>query len=215
MAVVPLRRAVRRSAPAEVKYVDFNGDVYLDNNATQNLSIVHLSGLAQGVAGWQRIGRRVNPKFIQLTFTVLPYNIPATSSQMKIALVRDRHPDGGVPAYLTMFSSVNQAGTLSSDCNSFINPDQRDRFSILYQKEFAVGHVAATTGDIQRISQTSDQVSGRFYKKLTFPLEYRGATSSIADVQANALYLVAFSQDIISASQMWTCHFSSRIAYTD
>lgn len=210
---VPSMRLCRVSKP-EVKYIDNNNDMFFDNNPANNTSIAVFNNVAQGVSGFERIGRSVRAKRIEFQYMVQPYVLPALANRVRVAIVRDKHPDGNIPTFATIFASINGVGTITSDVESFINPDERERFQVIYSRLFSTASVDAT-GVILRENMSSTNLSGSFTYSPKCIVDYKGTTTSMADIQSNAFYVIAFCKDTTSASQMWALHYSTRFSYTE
>lgn len=215
MAMVRLRRTPRSSS-TETKWVDLNGDVAFDNTAASNGQMLTLNRVAQGVAGYQRIGRKITMKSLQLTYCIQNAVLPAVYDRLRVILVKDKSPEGVLPNFSTIFSSVSREGVITSDVESFVNPEQRERFQVLYSKLHTVGSVTSD-GIILRENMSGVDLNGKFYKRLNMTADYRGVGSGTADIQANAIYIIAMSYHTNNSltPNTWSLHFSTRIAYTE
>lgn len=137
-----------------------------------------LNGCAPGTGPSQRIGRRINMKSLILRFTFGAATASSTIFQgrIKIWIVADTQANATTPAFSDIFTAPAQCLA-----NAVANLDNRDRFKVLWKKSVlldqAGGHPAAYFDANIRLRCTTTYNAG--------------TAGTVADIQTNALYLVA------------------------
>jgi len=191
-----------------------------------------LNPVIEGSSNYNRLGRRIRMKSIQIVINMesavqtLTPSAPATvfAPRMRIALVYDRQPSGGaVPAFNDVWQQRDQFG-LSSDYEwSPNNVDNQSRFIILRDCKinFATNN-ALETNQIS-LSINNAFIEGtqcKLFKKLKgLETNFRSNTvgntgNTIADIQSGALYLV-FRSNMIPADATIACTWTSRLRFYD
>lgn len=209
-----LTRYIRPTQSGEMKYIDANQDIFADNNAASNNSIILLNGMSAGAAMWQRIGRKATLKAVNLTYTIQPYNIPAASDRIKVSLVFDRMPTGFFPVHNEVFLSQNSAGTALCDPESQVNLNNRDRFRILHTKTYAVGGVLSS-GEVVRTNLEASELHFKRYIKCNLPITFKADGNLLGDISGGALYILVQALTATSATQTWTVHYNARMMFSD
>lgn len=208
------RRFSRPASKPEMKCVDVNAEFFFGNDPSTNTNINFINAISQGTGAYQRIGRKISIKSINLTYRIQPKNLPAPTTRLKVALVWDKHPDSATPAYNEIFNSLKQDGTSVSDVESLINLDHTDRFVILHSRMFSGGR-ADLNGNILVQNMDANRMTGTYIKSLSKTMTFKGAGSDLSDVQSGALYFVTFNSDATTAQQFWDAHMQLRLKYTD
>jgi len=186
--------------PKELKLVDgANGTV------TPNTGLVYLiNGIATGDEMNTRDGRKVNIMSIH----ILGHQICSATSNLPgivyVALVYDKRPGAAVPAFSDMFS-LFPSGTIP-----FINPSNRERFSVLWCAKGAIGPytlVAPLMADSTAwqyeafIDLTEDSVTTVF----------SGTGATIASISHGAIYAAV----ICGANNVTTSSIFTRVRFTE
>lgn len=205
---------VRREPRAEVKYVDRNDNVFFHNAAGGNVQVHALNLLEQGTGGFQRIGRRVYLKHIHFQYEVQPYTLPAPSDRLRVSLIFDRSPTGTFPLYSEMFASRGAGGAVISDVDAFQNVETAPRFRILHSKMFSVGGISALS-EVLRQNMDANLMKADVRVSLNTAMNFKGATTDLADCQSGVIYLVVQSVTSTITDANWLCHFSSRTCFSD
>ena len=118
--------------------VSFPADAIVTTTGT-NGGIYLLNGVQEGVGSWNRIGRYIWNKSIELdlTFDWSTYNTATDSAQVTASWLRcivvwDKQPNNGaIPTFETIFGHTDQAGVESSSVEDHLRYDNMFRFKIL------------------------------------------------------------------------------------
>lgn len=203
------------SRRTEAKYVDQNVDFPFDNATASSTGVLLLNGMGQGSASYNRIGRKTLLKKIIFSYQIQPYNLPANSDRLKVALVWDRTPIGALPNVDAIFASTPASGVTTTDIDSEPNLSNQTRFKILHHKIY---NVALVDGAQQVLRMNMDANDLVFRKNYNVSLHTDWADSvatGISNIREGALYLVVLSQGASAAGQTWMCHVTSRCVISD
>ena len=108
-----------------------------------NEGIIPLNLIDQGTDLQNRIGKKAFIKSVKLRISGLCETIGSgtiNNNTLRVCVVKDRQPEGVVPSFETIFSSVDQGGNVTSDVFDYQNPVEFQRF----QHAFYVSKLLAT-----------------------------------------------------------------------
>lgn len=213
---VPLASRGWRPNSVEKKVNDNNVNNY---NINTTGSVTLLANPALGTDFNQRIGRRITYKSIYIrgfvstdasnTPTVATNATP--SSLARMILLYDAQPNGAAPAILDVLVTA-------SACAQF-NLNNRDRFIILADKTFALGHYVVTTTATQALASTAQQVyKVKCYKKV--PVRAQDAVfnavngGTVADINTGALFMIWIGTVAAGATDS-LAQVSTRVRFND
>ena len=179
----------------------------------------------------QRIGRKVNVRSIYLKWRAFPRYIanpqgavyiansqwPETAA--RILLVKDTNPNGVLPT----ITDILQVDTTSAlvDPLSFINMNNRDRFTILMDKMHQFGSLSTAYGGAGQPAVIQNALgsttwTGKKYKKCNHEVVFNGtSTGAIADIASGALYLVFIGSESVGSNRYSNVEINWRIRYDD
>lgn len=193
----------RRVDTPELKYIDTSA---VDQGILAAGSLVLMNGCATGTTVTTRVGRKIVMKSI--TININTFNAGATSQSYpigvsgKISLVYDSQPNGGAaPGYTSIYKSAHPTSPL--------NLDNRDRYKVLWTKNFVVGSYEIAASKLTAGSPTNSTRKG--YKKCNLPVIFGGDGSTQADIQTGALYLTA----VVDANLGAAFDYFVRVRYSD
>lgn len=141
-------RNTPRAMLTEKKVVDINElNINIDSTGTQ---LQLLNGCVPGSQNYNRIGRKICMKSLQLRGHIAKQNNAAAANAAKgrLIIVYDKQPNGTAPTFANIIQSQNIAGATSSLVDDMVNLDNRDRFEIIRDMVVAVGpydHTATTS----------------------------------------------------------------------
>lgn len=160
-----------------------------------------LNPLGQGNSDGTRVGDRVRQKMLDMRIRMYSVN-PIT---IRVMLILDTRPAGSYPAILDILDG-NDPQTGSSGIMSHRSKINLSRFVVL-QDQFMTFN--------PQITGTVQEKFIHVYKKLNFGTDYsRGNAASVADIQTNALYLIAISNAINAATNPYLS-YASKMTFTD
>lgn len=168
---------------------------------TEGGTLLLLNGLAPGTGASQRIGKKALMKTIQFRASIGSGTLGATAFRglVRYLWVYDKQANATAPTVAQILEQV--------DATSFMNMDNRDRFVVLADKQFA-------------LDQNGGNESHQFkvYKKCNLPTIFNAGTAgTVADITSGSIYLLIICKNANSAAETNTpdTWFYSRIRYDD
>lgn len=193
-------RTIRRSAP-ELKNVDIVLDGAISYGQAGEPDTQVYCSIAQGVGSFQRIGREVTLKSIQIRASIHA-NTASTMADVRLVLVYDKQANGTDLSFTSVFDTQT--------VESFPKLENSKRFVILWDKNMTI--LSNTTTPVNdNVLRTID-----FYKKVNLKQLYSGTGSSYTDLQTGSLYLMAICDVPVGAGTVqpsWTGMM--RVRYVD
>lgn len=193
----------------EVKTVDVSAAVVQVSTST---TAVLLNSLVVGAEVYQRLGRAISMKSIEIKNYIFPSGNTATNDALRFCVVYDRNPDGAYPTFSEVFTSINAAGSVTTDAFCFPNPTNVDRFKIL--KDWHIPIIPSAAVAPSALAQQDPNLPMWMHHYVNLGgLESRygnGATHPTS----GGLYL--FIQGVVApASAGCNCVYQARLRYTD
>lgn len=186
-----------KSSTVEKKYIDTAPAVYA---ADVTGSITLISGVATGTDYTNRIGRKILVNSIYVRGVVFTVGSNTNNSLARLMLVYDKQPTGALPVMTDILNSSTSVDQL--------NPNNRDRFAIIMDKQFGLGAnvnaVYANTPNIFPIKK---------FKKCNLEIVFDGTTSGIASISTGAIYGVVIGNQTATTGPDFD--ISYRIRFTD
>lgn len=193
-------------------------------------TIVLLNGIQQGAAYYNRIGARIELKnihirgFVRNTANDQDPGYTSDGGYARVVVVYDRSPNGVIPQISDILQTRNELGATSTTEFSEINLDNRDRFIILRDNEFALPDVTVQPlGDDSGYTQqdypynNGHEIMYNEFIKLKGLVTHFKSTSNpatIGDITVGALYIFAISKDSNQDSK-WVMDTSTRLRFMD
>lgn len=186
---------VRTVSSAERKGVVFN----LTSTTIPSGGLVTLiNGIGTGSDIDTRDGRQVNLKSMTGQLYVFPGATAAGSAALHFYIIRDKAPNGSLPAFTDIF-----------DTNSVPHVPRQDakhRFTIVRSIPRSIGYDGTATVTYNNNSpmyiDMGKPLSGRMF--------FKGVTSGIASIDTGALYFVA-----IGSNANYTMQLKTLVEFTD
>lgn len=207
-SLVPLGTFGYRPNPIERKVNDISVATYqVHTTSTPTLLCLPVTGSDFN----QRIGRKITIKSvyirgrvgIQSGFGISTADSP--SQQARFLIFADLQPNGAAPAVTDLLVSADPASQL--------NLNNRDRFVILSDKEYAFDPYSKTAAAGGQNGHSIANV--KVYKKLNMEVIFNAVNGgSIADIQSGALYMLWLGSEA-SGAQDINAILSTRVRYTD
>ena len=224
------RRGVNRK---EKKGCDVGlpGDLILSTTNT-NGNIYLLNGIQEGVGSWNRIGRYIWNKSIEIDLNLFFTSSYAavehpqiTGSWVRCLLVWDKQPNNGaIPTFETIFGHTDQAGTESASVQDHLRYDNMFRFKVLMDSQInpsLVNTTASSVASSPASAGIASQVHIRYHKyvklgnKMT---NFSGTANPMtnANISTGSLYLILRSPTNV-LTDYWTIGTQStcRLRYVD
>jgi len=184
----------------ELKYNDIASTGYV---ADTTGTVTALNLIAVGDDNTTRDGRQVTIKSVQLKGILKPVDGSTLTSKCRLLLVWDNAVNSGAIA------TVAQILTASTSI-AFPLVDNAQRFTILRDMTFALGHDNTTTGfEVASPSAYDIEV----YLKINQLTQYSGTTAAIGSVQNGALLMVTIGDQAAAAGGIF--QLASRVRFCD
>ena len=173
------RRVYKRVFRPETKTIYATGTTPCDVIGTITL----LNGIAQGDTGDTREGRKITLRSIQLRGVDYVTDGTGKDQMHRFMIVQQFRPNGAFPA----INDILHATTISSLRNRFKIHD----YKVLYDKTFTL-NASGESGSTRFM---------RIYKKMFLNQYFNSqSTGTIADIQSNAIFLVAIGSNASGAT---------------
>jgi len=200
------------SLPAiELKSVDISGTIALNNDGLGNGHTALINGLIPGSNNYQRIGRRVTAKKINIRcFVYTSAASPAVVDDIfRFAVIFDEQPStiSAVPAS-SLWQMTSSTGVTSTDMLSFNNRDNSMRFKTLRS------HMVQINAEQQASETYKERILWEWDIPCNYSTQYNaGVAGSITDITTGALYFVAHGDS--SATAQWSVDYAIRYKFHD
>lgn len=176
---------------AEKKVVDLNLASYAVENTGTVITL--LNGCVAGSQNFNRIGRKINLKSLQLRGFLNQTDSSTGLTYVRMIIFYDKQANGAAPTFANVITSQNIAGTTSSAATDMVNLDNRDRFEIIRDRVFCLGAIDTTatqtyTGSPQNIA--IDEYVRLGNRETVFNA---GTAGTVGDIQSGSLYVVWIS----------------------
>lgn len=210
----PLATRGFRYPVREKKFFDVDQTYAFNTTGTVKLLAVPVLGTDYT----NRVGRKIVLKsvYIRGLATVEgAFNLPAppmtSLAQLgRLILLVDSQPNGSAPAILDILTAASAI--------SHLNPNNRDRFRILWDKQYAFGPIKVDNTATQSYAWAQGQAVYpiKYYKKLNIETIFNaGVAGTIADINSGALYLVAIGTTAAGTNTDADAVVSCRVRFDD
>lgn len=214
--------ATLRSSSTEIKSCDvpqFNQK--LENNV---LNPKLLNGIIEGAAFYQRVGRKIEMKSLQIKGWMAPdENTTQDITQRgRILIVYDRQANGVAATWDDVIQSYSNTGAVSNGSLDFVNLDNRDRFVILRDIEMimpSVTRIGTVDVFMQGTASHGNSAGEEFMINEYIPLkglvtQFKGATGGIGDISTGSLLFFTHGTSGPNESG-WFTQVACRLRYRD
>jgi len=171
-----------------------------------------LNLVAQGQDYNSRVGRKILIKSVYVRGTIFPQNAGGLAEPNTVArclLIWDLQPNNGpIPNLSDIFQQYAAGPTNIFNSSSLMNLNYRERFVVLWDKEYTLGQVTAAiaNGESCRVVKK--------YKKVGLSVTYSGvAALTIGEIATGALHLVVLGDATAGTAAQLTG--VARIRFTD
>lgn len=196
-----------RPTGSELKWVDYT-PVTVTASTTNN--IYTLNFVATGSDAYNRVGRKINVKSIQIKARFVPSGNAAINDMVRLMVVYDRQGYQGAITFADIVKSTDSAGLTSSTVYDHKNPDNESRFKILMDQTWNLPQNAASIDSSVLTDYTKGTMIDKYIKCNTMTDFQAG--SNIPDT--GAIYFVVMGQQVV-ASAPTSVQWTSRVRFTD
>lgn len=171
-----------------------------------------------GAAAYNRIGRKVNLKNINLHYNLVTQgSLGSKATYVRVVLVYDRQTNGAAPPWSLVFAATDGSGTVTSDVFSPVNLSNRDRFEILRDDHYMVPDIPALeapTPDTCGFTPTMDELKRHHFVPLTGrDTVYSASGGTVGDVSTGGLFFFVLGGTDSSTNGTWKVRVDARLRY--
>lgn len=207
--------ALYRRSKVEVKTVDTPVAVAIPTTA----SIGILNGVAEGTSFYNRIGRRITMKSLQISghITQNSGGTPINDTiYARMLVVYDRQNNGTVPVLADILQDVDATGAAASDAFSGLNMNNSDRFKVLMDNRVSVidDNTSNPADNLvaSAASYSNNEMNVKRYIKLQgLEAQYNAASAAAASCSTGAIWLLL----VAAGSNMLKVNLRCRLRYYD
>jgi len=178
---------------------------FITNATNTNANIFLLNGIQEGVGSWNRIGRYIWNKSLELDLAVQYRSASSASDSvqdvaqwLRCTVVWDKQPNNGsIPQFNTIFGHTDQAGTESVTVQDHLRYDNMFRFKVISDQYINPEYVNTSANNTAATSGASiiSETTMRYHKyiKLGNKMTNFSGTAdpmTTANISTGALYLV-------------------------
>lgn len=204
-----------RASPTELKSVDWEQSAV----GTPTDPFINLvNGLVQGTAFYERLGSQTRMWSMMFKWNIAPSSAAKGQKNctFRIMIVYDRQSNNAMPNISDIITNYNSSGATSTDLlASGINPTNRDRFLILYDRKVKTGTVALSPSTAGYSYPDSALHAERYIKLAGLLTQFSGPTNGMGDVRMGALFAIVLGDDGAPSLNEWFVHLDCRLRYTD
>lgn len=164
-------------------------------------SVTAINLVATGTDFTDRIGRLIQLKSVQVRGLLSPEANITDDNLARVLVIYDKQPNGTLATIADILTAASSV--------SFMNLNNRDRFTVLAEHSVALGAVNNTATQAVAKSPTVDSID--IYKKINLQTQFGLATGVIGAVQHGALLLVTIGSVALGT----TCQLACRVRFED
>lgn len=210
----------------EVKSVDLSGTP----SFTQAGTVTLLTVPVEGASFYNRIGRRIRMKSIQIKGAITPGlgNAAADTATLgRVMVLYDRQPNGALPSVADIITDYTSAGATSTTTRSGLNMNNRDRFVVLMDQFVvlpAVGISGVAPAATIYYADPNNNAGGaeqgqllinRFIKLKGLESHFKASAGAIGDISTGSLIMLTIASDSANAGGSYTLAFEDRVKFLD
>lgn len=202
------------------------------NTTGTNDCIFLMNGIQEGVGSWNRIGRYIWNKSIELDMNFQwssSYSATDTTifagSWLRCMLVWDKQPNNAaIPTFDTIFGQTDQAGVESTSVSDHLRYDNMFRFKVLMDETINPTITNATTSTATSpstagLSATTYIRMHKFLKLGNKMTNFSGTANPMTNlnISTGSLYLVVRANTQVALTDFWTVmnNSAARLRYVD
>lgn len=191
------RQRVRAS---ELNTVDVDEATYV---ADTTGSVTLLNGVAQGDDFTNRTGRKMTMKSLYIRGLVKNVDSVSGPNLARMIIVYDNQTNGAAPVITDILKAASST--------SQINLNNRDRFRILCDQQYAIGAIDNTA--TQAYAAGPIVFDFKLYKKLNLETIFGGTTAAVASINTGSLYMITIGDQAAGAGSLFK--LTTRIRFLD
>jgi len=169
-----------------------------------------LNGCAPGSQNFNRIGRKINMKSLQIRGMIYNTDLSVGARLIRMIVVYDKQANGTAPTYANIVTSNDISGATSSTAYDMVNLNNRERFEIIRDKCWVFGPLQNTTD--QSLAGDSQVACLNEF----IPLKNRqtiynaGAAGTVGDIASGSLYVFWIANTANATGSSVQCSYRMR-----
>jgi len=184
----------------EKKTIDIDPADYTANTTG---TVTLLNGVATGTDFTERVGRKIFMKSLFIRGFVSSIDATTSNTIARLLVVYDKQTNAAAPTITDILKSV--------DASAQLNLNNRDRFSVLIDKQYALAATDTTATQAFAGSPTVHNV--KLFRKLRHEEVFGGTTAAFGSITTGALWMVTLST--VAGNFGGNFHISTRIRFAD
>lgn len=198
-AAAQRRAPLYRAPPLKGETKALDTDLNLtSSNATPTITL--LNGIAQGITGNSRVGRKAIMKSVKLNISIIPSTVSCAAGTLRMLLVWDKINSGTTPTFGDVMTGAGAGLTRGQPEITVL-----DRFRILMDKMFTVNATTSATGNFLPTVKK--------YVKIGKTTHWSQAGATAGDMQGGCLWLLFCGSH--TDQDHWTAYGTSRVRFID
>lgn len=180
----------------------------------------------EGASFYQRIGRRIRMKSLEIRGEITPNNTNAAAVPQQFARIMvlyDRQTNGALPALADILTGFNAAGATTSTVWDGLNMNNRDRFTVLRDRKLilnGLGINGATPANITGLSpdpnvDNTSYVFREFIKLKGLETHFKASAGGVGDIATGSIVLLTVSSADANAAPAWQLAYGARLKFYD
>lgn len=199
----------------EKKFFDIAPATYQINTTG---SITLLCVPVPGTDYTNRIGRKIGIKSVYIrgivglsaALTTITTGVTAQGQLLRLIIFVDMQPNGAAPALADLLNNAT--------ANAQLNPNNRDRFRVIKDKQWAFGRFQWDTTATQTYAMTSGNsvAQVKCFKRINLQTIFNAGTAgAIADINSGALYMCWVGDQAAGTDTAGAAVVSTRVRFYD
>lgn len=187
-----------------------------DQFAAATPKLQHINDPDQGLNSYNRVGQIITMQSIALHIFIEPDTAPSTGiiqdDVIRVRLIYDKRADNN-PSFNDIYKGYEDNGDTITNSESFMNPDNTNRFEELASWSLVMGYNSSVSGSMVSngpgvgIIDTVIDLRGR-------KARWSGSSGSSTQLIYGGLWLVHSCLHAIAPND-WQLHYVSRLTFTD
>lgn len=191
----------------EVKWIDTSLDPTIINQTTNGTKL--LNGILEGNSSTTRVGQEIQATSLAVKLNVYyaPIVVQQDPQRVRIMIVWDNQPNGGVPTLggIPSTNSILDTTTITDMTLAPYNRATSERFRMVYDNMIFFPPTQLSTSAVSAIlGGVGDSKTGLFILNKKFRLsrkiKYNSAGNTIADISTNSLFIYVFTNFLSNTS---------------
>ena len=184
------KRTTPQAVLQERKVIDIVSGTYNFQTPATPPTPILLNGCIAGSQNYNRIGRKINNRSIQVRGWINSVTTGAAADDQlcRMLIVYDKQSNGAAPTWANVIQSQDITGATSSTSSDMVNLDNRDRFIVLRDRCYAMSFQSSTATQAVQGSHTVCMVE-EYFKINLETIFNAGTAGTVGDITTGAIHV--------------------------